>query len=171
MRKPQVLLATVFACALLAPGVSAPIAGAATSVVSLDSSLKIHPLLQYGAQTDPTTVVRVIVQATSRSALVAARLNGTLSGEGFMVIPGVPAGLLKGLLQLFAPAQQSVSSGSTGSVNWTKLLTTYPFDTGAQSAWAGTASPVSTGAGVAVCLLYTSPSPRDRQKSRMPSSA
>ena len=26
-------------------------------------------------------------------------------------------------------------------------------------------------AGVYVCLLYTSPSPRDRQKSRMPSSA
>ena len=26
-------------------------------------------------------------------------------------------------------------------------------------------------AGVAFCLLYTSPSPRDRQKSRMPSSA
>ena len=25
--------------------------------------------------------------------------------------------------------------------------------------------------GVKVCLLYTSPSPRDRQKSRMPSSA
>ena len=26
-------------------------------------------------------------------------------------------------------------------------------------------------AGVDICLLYTSPSPRDRQKSRMPSSA
>ena len=26
-------------------------------------------------------------------------------------------------------------------------------------------------AGVSACLLYTSPSPRDRQKSRMPSSA
>ena len=27
------------------------------------------------------------------------------------------------------------------------------------------------GAGIITCLLYTSPSPRDRQKSRMPSSA
>ena len=27
------------------------------------------------------------------------------------------------------------------------------------------------GAGILICLLYTSPSPRDRQKSRMPSSA
>ena len=30
---------------------------------------------------------------------------------------------------------------------------------------------ISTGDQVKTCLLYTSPSPRDRQKSRMPSSA
>ena len=30
---------------------------------------------------------------------------------------------------------------------------------------------ISTSRGVKSCLLYTSPSPRDRQKSRMPSSA
>src|SRR5674476_381280 len=30
---------------------------------------------------------------------------------------------------------------------------------------------IMTGATVRICLLYTSPSPRDRQKSRMPSSA
>ena len=30
---------------------------------------------------------------------------------------------------------------------------------------------LSEGAKVRICLLYTSPSPRDRQKSRMPSSA
>ena len=38
---------------------------------------------------------------------------------------------------------------------------------------AGTVVPVEKKetAVVAVCLLYTSPSPRDRQKSRMPSSA
>ena len=30
---------------------------------------------------------------------------------------------------------------------------------------------VRSGARVSICLLYTSPSPRDRQKSRMPSSA
>ena len=32
-------------------------------------------------------------------------------------------------------------------------------------------APRTTKDGVSVCLLYTSPSPRDRQKSRMPSSA
>ena len=30
---------------------------------------------------------------------------------------------------------------------------------------------ISSGGTVNICLLYTSPSPRDRQKSRMPSSA
>ena len=34
-----------------------------------------------------------------------------------------------------------------------------------------TAAPTPTGAPLKACLLYTSPSPRDRQKSRMPSSA
>ena len=35
----------------------------------------------------------------------------------------------------------------------------------------GQARAADTGAGIQGCLLYTSPSPRDRQKSRMPSSA
>ena len=35
----------------------------------------------------------------------------------------------------------------------------------------GTAAPVATILKNNTCLLYTSPSPRDRQKSRMPSSA
>ena len=36
---------------------------------------------------------------------------------------------------------------------------------------AAVAAESSTGTWSTVCLLYTSPSPRDRQKSRMPSSA
>src|ERR1051326_2445907 len=35
---------------------------AATPVVSLDPTQKIHPLLQYGASVEPVAVVRVIVQ-------------------------------------------------------------------------------------------------------------
>ena len=35
----------------------------------------------------------------------------------------------------------------------------------------GCESNTGDGAGIMTCLLYTSPSPRDRQKSRMPSSA
>ena len=43
-----------------------------------------------------------------------------------------------------------------------------------QSAWGNVMIPVTVignGEGPTACLLYTSPSPRDRQKSRMPSSA
>ena len=35
----------------------------------------------------------------------------------------------------------------------------------------GSMKPIIKAAPVETCLLYTSPSPRDRQKSRMPSSA
>ena len=35
----------------------------------------------------------------------------------------------------------------------------------------GNDSPLTVMGGVNVCLLYTSPSPRDRTRSRMPSSA
>jgi len=54
----------------------------------LNSSLKIHPLLQYGAQTDPTRVVRVIVQR-----------NGVLAGgatEQFTIIPALITSLAHG---------------------------------------------------------------------------
>ena len=40
---------------------------------------------------------------------------------------------------------------------------------GLRIAWSREAAPLETAGGI--CLLYTSPSPRDRQKSRMPSSA
>ena len=40
---------------------------------------------------------------------------------------------------------------------------------GRRIGWAGGPTDVATG--IYDCLLYTSPSPRDRQKSRMPSSA
>ena len=40
-----------------------------------------------------------------------------------------------------------------------------------QSAFKATDQTTNTSSGTLSCLLYTSPSPRDRQKSRMPSSA
>ena len=43
--------------------------------------------------------------------------------------------------------------------------------TGAELGAVAAASALLPIAGPAICLLYTSPSPRDRQKSRMPSSA
>ena len=69
-----------------------------------------------------------------------------------------------------------IGSNNFGSV-WGSaiggLVTWEPFDFGLRGANVATASAARAQSEAAVksCLLYTSPSPRDRQKSRMPSSA
>src|SRR5258707_12682394 len=63
LRKPLSLITPVLASALLGSTLLAGAAGAAAAVqVSLNSSAKVPPLLQYGAQADPNRIVRVIVQ-------------------------------------------------------------------------------------------------------------
>ena len=59
---------------------------------------------------------------------------------------------LKKIATTQATGQKTNAQGTTGTVGTVK-----PGDT--------------IGANTSTCLLYTSPSPRDRQKSRMPSSA
>ena len=51
------------------------------------------------------------------------------------------------------------------------LLAAPAFAQTAAAPVANTAAPVAPAGLYQACLLYTSPSPRDRQKSRMPSSA
>ena len=56
---PSSLLTRVLAAALLgATLVPAAVSAAPAAQVSLNSSLKVHPLLQYGAQADPARIVR-----------------------------------------------------------------------------------------------------------------
>ena len=50
------------------------------------------------------------------------------------------------------------------------LYTANPYTTASTAYSSGSANHVS-GTGYTTCLLYTSPSPRDRTRSRMPSSA
>ena len=83
-----------------------------------------------------------------------------------------PNGLTQGVtfsgVTLFVPASLVAGSSNklymldndTGYVVWTRTFEgTLPAPTGACSG------------GITACLLYTSPSPRDRTRSRMPSSA
>lgn len=79
-RKTSALAAFVAAFALVGSTLAAPVAAASLPAdTSLDSSLKIHPLLQYAAQADPTRLVRVIVQ----SIVVLARSLGlSVTAEG-----------------------------------------------------------------------------------------
>src|SRR5678810_337025 len=69
----------------------------------------------------------------------------------------------------------SVSGLTPATINWTSI---YPGAQGAYDSYLSCSSGCTSanvtplqGAPAYICLLYTSPSPRDRQKSRMPSSA
>src|SRR5438132_5438645 len=62
--------------------------------LSLNPSAKVHPLLQYGAQADPTRVVRVIVQKTTsgtKASDIATRVPGLQIVEVFDLIPAFVA--------------------------------------------------------------------------------
>src|SRR5439155_14793862 len=75
-------------CVVLGSSIGAPMALASTTqvVVSLDSTQKIHPLLQYAAKADPNRVVRVIIQKTKVGSLGGGGLLGNLLGSG---VPGL----------------------------------------------------------------------------------
>ena len=106
------------------------------------------------------------------------------SGSGNTVVvcgSTVTIGRCGGTVALASGATQS-GFGRSGSVNWQTTPKTSTFTAASGEGYfinSGSALTMnlpagSAGAIVAVsdyCLLYTSPSPRDRQKSRMPSSA
>jgi serine protease AprX len=100
------LIASTAACILLGAHAAVPIAGASepAAAVSLDPTLKIHPLLQYGALADPNRVVHVIVQKVkpdSKASALVAQVPGLQVEEEFQVVPAfvarVPASALSSL--------------------------------------------------------------------------
>jgi serine protease AprX len=90
-------LASLAASLLIGSSAVAPAASASsTTVVSLDPDQKIHPLLQDGAQVDPTALVRVIVQKTRAdvaSSVIAATIPGLQVSEDYHYIPAFVATL------------------------------------------------------------------------------
>src|SRR5919201_3003724 len=122
-RSVRVILAALMACALIGPTSSASLAGSVTTSTSdrLDSSPKIHPLLQYGAQADPTSTVRVIVQKTRgdvSSSTIAATVPGLLVSEDFQYIPAFVATLPQTAVPVLAlnPSVRYVSPDATVQV-------------------------------------------------------
>jgi serine protease AprX len=85
----------VAATLLLGSAMVAPAANASGStVVSLDSMQKLHPLLQYGAVADPTGLVRVIVQKNRQdvvSSVIATAVTGLQVSEDFQFVPAFVA--------------------------------------------------------------------------------
>jgi serine protease AprX len=103
---PSSLLTRVLATALLGATLVPAVASAAPAVqVSLNSSVKVHPLLQYGAQADPARIVRVIVQKTKtdlKVSSIAARVPGLQVSEEFDVIPAFVASIPQSAVALLA---------------------------------------------------------------------
>jgi len=189
MLRVRALLAPFLIAAFLAPtvgtlGVSA--ASNAPSQVSLDPSVKIHPLLQYGQQADPTMLVRVIVQKTTADAKansIAALVPGLQVTEEFKVIPAFVATLPEAAVSVLAqnsnvryvspdagvqvipnlplpkskPAPKQAGpkpvAASKHGIDASDLLTTYPFDTGAATAWSATDNHIETGSNVVVAVI------------------
>jgi subtilisin family serine protease len=106
MRRPLSLLTPVLASALLGSTLLTGAASAAAAVqVSLNSSAKVHPLLQYGAQSDPTRIVRVIVQKTKDDIKIdklAEQVPGLQPVEEFTVIPAFVADVPQSAVSVLA---------------------------------------------------------------------
>src|ERR1700687_3512131 len=105
-RKAHAFVAPALALTLLLPSLGGPIAAASSgTAIVLDSTRKIHPMLQVGAQLDPTSLVRVIVQKTSadvKSDSLLKHIPDALLSEEFSVIPGFVATLPQAQVSLLA---------------------------------------------------------------------
>jgi serine protease AprX len=89
-------LASVLATMLLlGSALVGPAASASTPVVvPLNPHAKIHPLLQYGAQADPTRLVQVIVQKTRNDLPISTLLAGVPGARVLEQFQFVPAAVV-----------------------------------------------------------------------------
>jgi serine protease AprX len=132
--------------------------------VAIDSTLKVHPLLQYGAQSEPNKLVRVIVQLANsdvKSDQLAKSVGGERA-EDFKVIPASVLNITQSAaLQLAQnPDVRYVTiDGPTRKhavIDGGALQTTYPLDVQAPAVWNGAAGGVpSTGDGITVAVVDT----------------
>ena len=168
-------LPLLLAMALLVSTMLPMVASAAPSQ-SLDPNLKVHPLLQTEAETNPAQLVRVIVQTTKPDV----KLPGYTVLEQFRVLPAfvavVPANGVTALAALpdvryvspdsavqVAPTHPAQTHGqkldhkkpphSKTIINSDDLTTTYPFDTHATAAWNGIDGHTETGANQTVAVI------------------
>ena len=165
-------LAPTVACALLASLLGPAAAGAAPSNPSIDSTLKVHPLLHYGAQTEPNKLVRVIVQLANPEAHSddLAKSVGGERAEDFKVIPASVLNVTQSAavqlarnpdvryVTLDGPTRKhAVLEAAEQTVIGTGALqTTYPFDVEAPAVWSGAAGGIpATGNGITVAVVDT----------------
>jgi serine protease AprX len=171
MQRRSSLLALTAACALLVPLLSPIAAGATPSSTPpvIDSKLKVHPLLQYGAQAEPTRLVRVIVQKANplaKSDDLAKSVGGQVA-EDFKVIPATVLNITQAAAMQLAqnpdvryitidgPTRKHGES-EPAVIDSGALLTTYPLDVEAPAVWNGAVGGIgATGNGVTVAVVDT----------------
>jgi serine protease AprX len=160
------LFAPAAACVLLASLLGPVTVGAAPTspAPSIDSTLKVHPLLQYGAQAEPTKVVRAIVQKANPFAKSddLARSVGGQVAEDFNVIPATVLNVTQSAAVQLAqnPDVRYVTiDGPTRKhavIDTGALQTTYPLDVEAPAVWNGAVDGIgATGNGVTVAVVDT----------------
>ena len=130
--------------------------------------------------TVPTTIRNTIVFGNTEGGGSQRNIEGSLqAASAFNVLGTGPAG---GLINGTNNNQVGVTTALLGSLaNYGGLTPTLPLLPGsvAINTGSGVSAPANDQRGIArvgitdigACLLYTSPSPRDRTRSRMPSSA
>jgi serine protease AprX len=161
MRPRPFLSSVVLALVLLVPLLAAPLGAAAAPRVRLDPALKVHPLLQVGAQLEPDKRVRVIVQKADKKAdkrgIVATA--GAAGGEevGRSVVLEVAQRRVLKLAErkdvLYVSPDLPVKRHGAPP-DPAKLRVTYPVTAGADRVWTDRALG-ATGAGVTVAVLDT----------------
>jgi serine protease AprX len=155
---PAVLLAGL----VLAPMGIAASPGSPPGRVLLDSTLPVHPYLQYGAQAEPNKRVRVIVQKTS--PLVDSDGLGRSVGASVLKEHPIVNGLVLEVPQRVVPVlarQPGVRYVSldgavsfSGSVDTSQLKTVYQGAISLPQVWNGSGSGSgATGNGVTVAVL------------------
>jgi serine protease AprX len=151
------------ASALAATG---PTAGAVSnpprSSVQLDSTLPVHPALQYGAQAEPNKLVRVIVQKDlpeSDAHDLAASAGAAVNEEFSFVKSAVLELPQKDVLKLaHDPHVRYISPDAPvkqHTISTSNLTTTYPLGVSANRIWNDTTGLAATGQGVTVAVIDT----------------
>ncbi len=154
-----VLLVITALLAALAPATGGAASGKGGGTVTLDPNLPVHPILQYGAATEPDKKVRVIVQKLSKeykNEEIAADTDATL-GEEFAFIDSVVMDVKQKHIPKLAKKKGVKYITPDAAVHRTaidasNLQTNYAAAIGVPSIWNSATRP-ATGKGITVAVL------------------
>jgi hypothetical protein len=131
--------------------------------VVLNSAQKVHPL----PLSEELTIIPAFVATLPQAAVLALAANPNvryISPDGpVQVISGRPA---KGSKPAPNPRPPKSAPHSKHGFDAANLVTTYPIDTGASSAWSASDGHVETGSGVSVAIIDSGIDAAGRQVAR-----